>query len=226
MRARNCCCCRRRSWCRACTHDGVKVWDTLAIGEYLHEIKPKSRPAAGRPRGARALPRDLRRDALGLRATCAAALPMNLKRVFPGYKVWARAQADIERITTIWRECLATYGGPFLFGKRHAWPTRCTRRWSRASSPTTSKLERKCAAYGTPHPRAAGDDGVDGGGASSSPTRSTNSTWSSSDARRGHRAAPGVISRARGPAPRTDRSTSTDVKSAGPTTSRYSMSGE
>ena len=23
-------------------HDGVHVWDTLAIGEYLHEIKPKA----------------------------------------------------------------------------------------------------------------------------------------------------------------------------------------
>ena len=26
-------------------------------------------------------------------------------------------QADIERIKTIWAECLSTYGGPFLFGK-------------------------------------------------------------------------------------------------------------
>jgi glutathione S-transferase len=30
--------------------------------------------------------------------------------------VWAGAQADIDRILTIWRECLATSGGPFLFG--------------------------------------------------------------------------------------------------------------
>jgi glutathione S-transferase len=47
-----------------------------------------------------------------------SALPMNLKRRFPGHKVWARALGDIERITTIWRDCLATYGGPYLFGKR------------------------------------------------------------------------------------------------------------
>mgnify|MGYP003694091059 CR=1 FL=1 len=53
------------------THDGIKVWDTLAIGEYLNEVQPDSRPAACRPRGARALPRDLRRDALGLLPTCA-----------------------------------------------------------------------------------------------------------------------------------------------------------
>jgi glutathione S-transferase len=43
---------------------------------------------------------------------------MNLKAHFPNFKVWSRAQADIQRITTIWKECLATYGGPFLFGER------------------------------------------------------------------------------------------------------------
>ena len=48
------------------THDGVRVWDTLAIAEYLAEIVPQGRPAAGRPGRARALPGDLRRDAFGL----------------------------------------------------------------------------------------------------------------------------------------------------------------
>ena len=38
--------------------------------------------------------------------------------MFPGHKVWTRALGDIERIIAIWEECLATYGGPFLFGKR------------------------------------------------------------------------------------------------------------
>jgi glutathione S-transferase len=45
-----------------------------------------------------------------------SALPMNLKAHHPGFKVWAGAQADIERICTIWRECLAESGGPYLFG--------------------------------------------------------------------------------------------------------------
>ena len=43
---------------------------------------------------------------------------MNLKGHFPKFKVWARAQADIDRITTIWAECLAASGEPFLFGKK------------------------------------------------------------------------------------------------------------
>ena len=41
---------------------------------------------------------------------------MNLKARRLGFKVWSGAQADIDRITTIWRECLATYDGPYLFG--------------------------------------------------------------------------------------------------------------
>ena len=35
-----------------------------------------------------------------------SALPMNLKSRYPGFKVWAGAQADIDRIAAIWRECL------------------------------------------------------------------------------------------------------------------------
>ena len=30
--------------------------------------------------------------------------------------MWAGAQADIDRVTAIWRECLQRYGGPYLFG--------------------------------------------------------------------------------------------------------------
>ncbi|MBL8533869.1 MAG: glutathione S-transferase family protein [Betaproteobacteria bacterium] len=98
-------------------HDGVRVWDTLAIGEYLNEVRPKAGllPA---DRGARAHCRAVCGEMHSGFSALRSALPMNLKRTFPGHKVWARAEADIERITAIWQECLATYGGPFLFGKR------------------------------------------------------------------------------------------------------------
>ena len=43
--------------------------------------------------------------------------PANLKAHRPGFKIWSGAQADIERITTIWRECLSPGGGPYLFGR-------------------------------------------------------------------------------------------------------------
>src|SRR5258705_13687006 len=99
------------------THDGIKVWDTLAIAEYLNEIKPKSGllPA---DRAARAHCRAICGEMHSGFSSLRSALPMNLKASFPGHKIWARAVADIERITTIWRECLTTHGGPYLFGKR------------------------------------------------------------------------------------------------------------
>jgi glutathione S-transferase len=99
------------------THNGLTVWDTLAIGEYLNEIRP----------AALLLPQDLMK-----RTRCRSisgemhsgfgpmrsALPMNLKGDFPNFKVWTRAQADIDRITAIWRDCLWLFGGPFLLGER------------------------------------------------------------------------------------------------------------
>ena len=53
------------------THDGVKVWDTLAIAEYLNELKPEAGLLPKDARRARALPLDLRRDAFRLQPTCA-----------------------------------------------------------------------------------------------------------------------------------------------------------
>ncbi|HZT55662.1 MAG TPA: glutathione S-transferase C-terminal domain-containing protein, partial [Burkholderiaceae bacterium] len=47
-----------------------------------------------------------------------SALPMNLKARYDNFRVWARAQADIERISVIWRICINTYGGPYLFGSQ------------------------------------------------------------------------------------------------------------
>ena len=98
------------------TNGAVKVWDTLAIAEYLNEVKPNS-GLLPEDRKARAHCRAICGEMHSGFASLRSALPMNLKAHFPGYKVWAKAHADIERITTIWRECLETYGGPFLFGE-------------------------------------------------------------------------------------------------------------
>ena len=98
-------------------HDGIKVWDTLAIAEYLHEIKPKSGLLPS-TRSARAHCRAICGEMHSGFSSLRSALPMNLKGDFPSYKVWAKALDDIERITTIWRDCLDQYGGPWLFGKK------------------------------------------------------------------------------------------------------------
>jgi glutathione S-transferase len=98
-------------------HEGATVWDTLAIAEYLNEIRP----------GAGLLPQD-RVQRAHCRSICGeihsgfttlrASLPVNLNGHFPNFKIWSRAQADIDRVCTVWRECLEKSGGPFLFGLR------------------------------------------------------------------------------------------------------------
>jgi glutathione S-transferase len=97
------------------THNAIKIWDTLAIGEYLNEVKPRSHLLPV-DRAARAHCRSICGEMHSGFTSLRSALPMNLKRTFPGHKVWARAQGDIERVTTIWQDCLARYGGPYLFG--------------------------------------------------------------------------------------------------------------
>ena len=98
------------------THNGVTVWDTLAIAEYLNEIKPKI-GLLPENRAARAHCRAVCGEMHSGFGAMRSALPMNIKGRFPGFKVWSRAQGDIDRIAEIWRECLGKYGGPYLFGK-------------------------------------------------------------------------------------------------------------
>ena len=94
----------------------VKVWDTLAIAEYLNEARPKA-GLLPVDRVARAHCRAICGEMHSGFANLRSALPMNLRGHFPGFRIWARAQADIDRIVEIWTQCVATYGGPYLFGK-------------------------------------------------------------------------------------------------------------
>ncbi len=100
-------------------HDGISVWDTLAIAEYLNEIKPRARllPA---DQAARAHCRSICGEMHSGFSALRSALPMNLNARIKNFTVWSRAKGDIERITEIWRECLAQYGGPWLFGEKRS----------------------------------------------------------------------------------------------------------
>jgi glutathione S-transferase len=127
------------------THDGVKVWDTLAIAEYLAEWNP-SAGLLPTDRAARAHCRAISGEMHSGFYNLRSALPMNLKAHHPGFKVWAGAQADIGRVATIWRECLARYGGPYLFGELSMadamYAPVCTRFLT-----YDVKLDRECGAY-------------------------------------------------------------------------------
>ncbi len=96
-------------------HEGANVWDTLAIAEYLAELRPEAGllPKERTKRAhCRAVSGEMHSGFYNLRS----ALPMNLKAQFEGFKIWSGAKPDIERILQIWRDCLEAYGGPWLFG--------------------------------------------------------------------------------------------------------------
>jgi glutathione S-transferase len=127
-------------------HNGIRVWDTLAIAEYLAEIRPKAGLWPD-DRAARAHCRAVCGEMHSGFANLRSALPMNLKARYPGFKIWAGAQADIDRVTAIWRECLERYGGPYLFGAKLTvadamYAPVCTRFLT-----YDVPLDRACAAY-------------------------------------------------------------------------------
>lgn len=93
------------------------VWDTLAIAEYLNEAMPDAGLLPD-DRVQRAHCRSISGEIHSGFTTLRASLPVNLTGHFPGFKIWSRAQADIDRVWSIWRDCLETSGGPFLFGER------------------------------------------------------------------------------------------------------------
>ena len=97
-------------------HDGILVWDTLAIAEYLNELRPKAQMLPV-DRAARARCRSISGEMHSGFNALRSALPMNLRASKPGFAIWSAARADAQAIQAIWTECLAEWGGPFLFGK-------------------------------------------------------------------------------------------------------------
>ena len=98
-------------------YDGVECWHTLSIAEFLNELCPQARLLPDE-RAARAHCRSICGEMHSGFIALRSALPMNIRAHFKNFKIWSRAQTDIDRITSIWRECLSLYGGPFLFGER------------------------------------------------------------------------------------------------------------
>jgi glutathione S-transferase len=100
----------------ALVHGAVTVWESLAIGEYLAEIFPQAglwpKDQAARAH-ARAISNEMHAGFLPLRRH----FPMNMRSTFDR-EIVPEAQGDIDRITSLWRDCRQRFGagGDFLFG--------------------------------------------------------------------------------------------------------------
>ena len=97
--------------------DGLTIWDSLAIGEYLAE----SFPAAGlwpADPAARAVARSAAAEMHSGFAALRGAMPMDVVETHPGRGHTPEALADVARIVALWAECRERFGagGRFLFG--------------------------------------------------------------------------------------------------------------
>ena len=103
----------------ALQHGDVRVWDTLAIMEYLAETFPDKGiwPAERHARAhARSISAEMHSGFQNLRNHC----PMVVTQRFAAKPRPAEVQADVARVTAIWNEARAKFAdrssGPFLYG--------------------------------------------------------------------------------------------------------------
>ena len=98
-------------------HGDRVIWDSLAIIEYLAEVRPEAGLWPADP-GHRARARSIAAEMhAGFRAL-RAGMPMNLKKSLPGKGRSPDVADDIERIGALWADCRTRHGaaGRFLFG--------------------------------------------------------------------------------------------------------------
>lgn len=99
-------------------HGRQRVWESLAIMEYLAELFPEKhlwpKPLAARAI-ARAVANEMHAGFGALRSAC----PMNMRRPRKPVPMGEATLRDVARIEQIWRECRAKFGkgGKFLFGR-------------------------------------------------------------------------------------------------------------
>lgn len=100
--------------------DGLVIWDTLAIAEYLNEQFPERElwPADKQARArARSVCAEMHSGFAALRGTCPMNIEASIPQVGPlAMRDNAAVRSDVERIFSMWTELLEQHGGPMLFG--------------------------------------------------------------------------------------------------------------
>jgi glutathione S-transferase len=103
-------------------HGAVKVWESLAICEYVAELRPQAHLWPSDP-AARAHARAVATEMHGGFAELRRNMPMDIRGRWPERNRQSHCAAEIERVIAIWHEARERFGkagangkGDFLFG--------------------------------------------------------------------------------------------------------------
>lgn len=96
--------------------NGLAIWDSLAICEYLAEESPHLWPLDG---AARAIARSISAEMHSGFAALREHMSMDLQLLAPAQDYPAAVAADIRRIDQLWTDCRRNFAthGPYLFGE-------------------------------------------------------------------------------------------------------------
>ena len=96
----------------------LKVWDSLAILEYIAEKVPNCHGWPADPQ-ARAVARSVSSEMHSSFFALRKEMPMNCRRHYSSFSVSTDAQKDIDRIKAVWRYCKERFSckTPWLFGE-------------------------------------------------------------------------------------------------------------
>jgi glutathione S-transferase len=125
-------------------HGDVRIWDSLAIAEYLHELFP-DKGLWPSDRATRALARSVSAEMHSGFGAMRQQLSMNVTKRLPTPNLTDDTQSDLKRVFDIWNECLNRSGGPFLFGSftiADAMYAPVTTRLTTYSIPLTGAIEK------------------------------------------------------------------------------------
>ncbi len=125
-------------------HGEVRIWDSLAIAEYLHEQFP-DKGLWPRKSEDRAIARSISAEMHSGFAAMRQQLSMNVTKRFPTPALTDDTQGDLKRVFDIWNDCLSRSGGPFLFGNftiADAMYAPVTTRLTTYSIPLTGAIEK------------------------------------------------------------------------------------
>lgn len=98
-------------------HNGLIIWETLAICEYLAETFPGAGLWPQAP-AARAYCRSVSNEMHAGFVALRTHMPMDIRNTYRRDDTNPTVEADIQRIVDIWHDCRTRFGqgGPYLFG--------------------------------------------------------------------------------------------------------------